>query len=664
MNTAWEPSDELVELIDSLCRGDIEPDQFTRLSDMVTSDSSARSYYVRYLHMHAGLPRILQSSEASNEEHATKVERLENRQIGVGHPFSLDVSTPLPGFAGLEADDIVGADIKSQFPPLSPFPPLPTTHRPLSTSFVDGPVFPYMVASVVLCLMLLSAWAYKITHHDYQLVNDPKSSPTSVDPRCELVAQITGMKDCRWTEQSQGNYVVPGLSLGREINLAAGLLEITYKTGAKVILEGPCSYKVDSLAGGFLRQGKLVARVEKKVASDQWLVARKKGRVESGGWRGNREVSGDNKPEDAGRGLQSESLATSHQPLATISQSPAPSPQPPATSPSTLHSPLFTISTPTAVVTDLGTEFGVEVDENGNTTSHVFKGSVRVEAADVGGESVVLRVDESIRVSRVRKTHHGQTAIEFRFTRPTTPPKFVYRIDMVRSASNTMPDVVGHVFEDTFDGGGLDPAKWTSTITGTGAVSVAKGAVTLHSMLPPEFHRAYMQSVGTLDFSETPDDWWAEIRFKFEGDLQSSGFDMVRDWIIFTGVSQRQGKWEMQAFDLRAMQRGPIDGPTYDLGWWGWDNVAERIPTALARNLNKGQFYNVKVHRKPDDTVNVFLDGRLIATKPLIASSNPALLFIGDVIFRSVAGTQVIDYVKVGTMSGENRMKEGQSMKQ
>jgi hypothetical protein len=57
------------------------------------------------------------------------------------------------------------------------------------------------------------------------------------------------------------------------------------------------------------------------------------------------------------------------------------------------------------VVTDLGTEFGVEVGKEGTTTSHVFRGSVRVRlAADAGGQSgkteVVLRANQSARVER------------------------------------------------------------------------------------------------------------------------------------------------------------------------------------------------------------------------------------------------------------------------
>ena len=50
---------------------------------------------------------------------------------------------------------------------------------------------------------------------------------------------------------------------------------------------------------------------------------------------------------------------------------------------STLHSPLFAVRTPTATVTDLGTEFGVEVANRG-PRPHVFRGSVRVQAAGDG----------------------------------------------------------------------------------------------------------------------------------------------------------------------------------------------------------------------------------------------------------------------------------------
>ena len=49
-------------------------------------------------------------------------------------------------------------------------------------------------------------------------------------------------------------------------------MEITYNTGAKVILQGPVTYEVDA-NGGYLSLGKLTGKLEKKVVSGQWPVA-------------------------------------------------------------------------------------------------------------------------------------------------------------------------------------------------------------------------------------------------------------------------------------------------------------------------------------------------------------------------------------------------------
>ena len=76
----------------------------------------------------------------------------------------------------------------------------------------------------------------------------------------ELVGRITGMVDCRWEKGSeirvQGSGAenqkseIPNpkslVSLGDKFALASGLMEITYDTGAKVILQGPVTYEVES----------------------------------------------------------------------------------------------------------------------------------------------------------------------------------------------------------------------------------------------------------------------------------------------------------------------------------------------------------------------------------------------------------------------------------
>ena len=53
------------------------------------------------------------------------------------------------------------------------------------------------------------------------------------------------------------------LHLGDRLALRSGLLEITYDTGGKVILQGPVAYELESPAGGYLSVGKLTARLEK-----------------------------------------------------------------------------------------------------------------------------------------------------------------------------------------------------------------------------------------------------------------------------------------------------------------------------------------------------------------------------------------------------------------
>ncbi|MBU4273362.1 MAG: NPCBM/NEW2 domain-containing protein, partial [Planctomycetes bacterium] len=202
--------------------------------------------------------------------------------------------------------------------------------------------------------------------------------------------------DVKWSDDKDflpphGYAYVP---LDHKYKLDSGLMEITYDSGAKVILEGPCTYEVESTAGGYLSLGKLTARVEKR---------------------------------GEGRGARGEGSESNP-------QSPIPNP-------------LFAIRTPTAVVTDLGTEFGVEVSGEGATESRVFRGSVRVQVVgdglpspsgrgaggEGGGQVVVLRENESARVEggdEPRVTVFGPSAKTADFTRRI--PKVTYKtLDLV-----------------------------------------------------------------------------------------------------------------------------------------------------------------------------------------------------------------------------------------
>ena len=185
------------------------------------------------------------------------------------------------------------------------------------------------------------------------------------------VGRITGMVDCRWERTSQGPSPKTQdprpktfVSLGDTFALASGLVEITYDTGAKVILQGPVTYRVESRDGGFLSFGKVTARIE---------------------------GTADLKSEI--RNPKSE----------TVSKSP------------NLQISKFVVHTPTATVTDLGTEFGVEVDKQGGTTSHVYRGSVRLQVTYADGKAEgpvqVLHENESARVENCGNQGGGNRVI-------------------------------------------------------------------------------------------------------------------------------------------------------------------------------------------------------------------------------------------------------------
>ncbi|MBN1395488.1 MAG: FecR domain-containing protein [Pirellulales bacterium] len=151
-----------------------------------------------------------------------------------------------------------------------------------------------------------------------------------------FVGRVKNMVGCTWSDPATTAYAGSSVPLGRKYAMASGLMEIAYADGATVILQGPCEYEVESPAGGFLARGKLTAKIRTQ----------------------------NSKPE-----------AQSSEP-----------------------SPLFAVRTPTAVVVDLGTEFGVQVDENGDTASHVFRGSVRVNVEGASGQGIVLTESESLRI--------------------------------------------------------------------------------------------------------------------------------------------------------------------------------------------------------------------------------------------------------------------------
>lgn len=79
-------------------------------------------------------------------------------------------------------------------------------------------------------------------------------------PNDESVAQLTGSKECQW---AGGADLSPGARFhkGEELNLTRGFAEVTFDSGARVVLEGPAKLQVNSAWDAVLNQGALKASV-------------------------------------------------------------------------------------------------------------------------------------------------------------------------------------------------------------------------------------------------------------------------------------------------------------------------------------------------------------------------------------------------------------------
>ena len=88
-----------------------------------------------------------------------------------------------------------------------------------------------------------------------------RDSSTASLPPGEYVARLTGAKDCRWAGAAPAAQPASYLRKGQTLELAAGFAEVTFDSGAQVILEGPASLDVNSAWDATLRRGTLKANV-------------------------------------------------------------------------------------------------------------------------------------------------------------------------------------------------------------------------------------------------------------------------------------------------------------------------------------------------------------------------------------------------------------------
>jgi len=349
---------EFRRLLDSLLDEQLDEAGYARLAQLLAGNEEYQWLYITEMNLHGAM------AWGWSGEHATDLLADQEGCIAAASQSGLDAGGACGGIP--DQSPVIVIDTSG------PFGPSVTNSSLLGYLSQVGP-FSYLVSAVIMCVAALAAWQYKLAERGDLAVVLPRESVRSDDPMGEApqkpasgwVASITQMADCQWAQTPVSKSgrrpasgvdlsVSSGVAAGRQLWLGSGLLEITYKTGAVVLLQGPATFEVDS-NGGFLSLGRLTGKLDKGVVVSD--------------------------------------------------------PQAVALGP-------FTIATSAGTVADLGTEFGVEVNAEGQMISHVFRGSVVVRPAassssDDDGTELVLKEDESaqVDVSRgqagsVRRIHY------------------------------------------------------------------------------------------------------------------------------------------------------------------------------------------------------------------------------------------------------------------
>ena len=195
---------ELNEWCDAMVEGSITDAQRERLESLIAADEEARQYYVRAMDLSASLGCY--ASEM---------------QMG-------------------PADNVQG------------WRPRVASHSTSNRIANWGRLA--LAASILLAVVL---W----------LSNRPEASPELATNReariaaVEYVARITGARASQW--EDHGGQLAPGTLLrrGQRLELVSGSAEITFDSGAVVVLEGPAMLDVNSAWDSTLRRGALTADV-------------------------------------------------------------------------------------------------------------------------------------------------------------------------------------------------------------------------------------------------------------------------------------------------------------------------------------------------------------------------------------------------------------------
>lgn len=132
-----------------------------------------------------------------------------------------------------------------------------------------------VVAATAAVVMIAFAWQYVAIKSEFERLQTIAARPDQIDQGegrngsrgntrdsvASTAARVTGLVNCDWPEGVAPLKFGDPLAPGQRLNLEKGLMQLTFGTGAKVVIEGPTDFTVMTPSQATLERGKVAAAV-------------------------------------------------------------------------------------------------------------------------------------------------------------------------------------------------------------------------------------------------------------------------------------------------------------------------------------------------------------------------------------------------------------------
>ncbi len=116
-------------------------------------------------------------------------------------------------------------------------------------------------AALMLAISGALWWSANQMHGQIAAFTDLQENESRDDSNETVIATLTGAVDCVWGEAIEPPIYGAGINTDKILDLESGLVQLTFESGAKVILEGPAEVKLHNSFYASLNRGKATAVV-------------------------------------------------------------------------------------------------------------------------------------------------------------------------------------------------------------------------------------------------------------------------------------------------------------------------------------------------------------------------------------------------------------------